>query len=299
MIEGMITPLVTPFHRNEKQSIHFEAAEQLIDHLIGKGIEGLFLLGSNGEFHVLDKQEKIAFTKHVVEYINGRVPVYVGTGSCSTREAVELSKEMESIGVDALSVLAPYFFEPTEDELYGYFSTIAKSVEIPIILYNIPKTVGYNLSKSLVWKLSGITNVQGIKDSSGDMELLKSYLDVTENYNTSVLVGSDSKISTGYQLGAKGAVAGTSNLLTETLVGLHHALLNKDKERAVSLQQEIEHLRKVLKHGTVPSILKRSVELAGIAEVGPARYPVKEPNASVDREILRMLDQVGLRKLGE
>lgn len=295
MIEGLITPLVTPFFRDNDQSINYAAAEKLIDHLISRGVEGLFLLGSNGEFHVLNYQEKITFAKYVIEYVDGLIPVYVGTGSCSLKEAVKLSIEMEKIGADGVSVLAPYFFQPQEEELYYYFSSIAKSVDIPVILYNIPKTVGYNLTKSLVRKLSAIGNVQAIKDSSGDMELLKSYIDVTKNYDTNVLVGSDSKISQAYQLGAKGAVAGTSNLLTDIVVELHHALQSNQKEEAAELQEKIEHLDRVLNFGTVPSILKRSIELAGIAEVGSARLPVNEPNKEVEKEIFQMLHQVNLR----
>lgn len=299
MIDGMITPLVTPFHRNEEQSINFEAAEQLVDHLIEKGIDGLFLLGSNGEAHVLDHDEKIAFAEHMIAYVNERIPVYVGTGACSTREAVCLSVEMEKIGADAVSVLAPYFFQPTEDELYSYFEAISKRIHIPIILYNIPKTVGYNLSKELVGRVAILPNVKGIKDSSGDLKLVEEYLDVAADTNVHVLMGSDSKITQGYQLGAKGAVAGTSNLLTDTLVGLHRSLIEGKDQKAALYQQEIEYLRNILKYGTVPSILKRSIELAGIAEVGPARYPVHDPSAERDKAIFEMLEKVGLRETGD
>lgn len=299
MIKGMITPLVTPFHRSKGQPINVTATEQIVDHLIERGIDGLFLLGSNGEFHVLTQKEKVDFAKYVIKYVDGRIPVYVGTGACSTKEAVELSKKMEEIGADACSVLAPYFFQPTEDELYDYFHTIAKSIEIPIILYNIPKTVGYNLSSLLVEKLARVPNIQGIKDSSGDVAILQGYIDATEDTNVSVLVGSDSKITTAYAMGAKGAVAGTSNLLTDTLVGLHRALMEKDQEKGMFYQDEIEHLRKVLKLGTVPSVLKRSMELAGISEVGPARFPVNEVSEETDKQILAMLDKVQLRKQGE
>lgn len=299
MIQGMITPLVTPFHRSKGQPINVAATEQVIDHLIGRGIDGLFLLGSNGEFHVLSHKEKIDFAKHVIDYVDGRIPVYVGTGACSTQEAVALSQEMEKLGADACSVLAPYFFQPTDEELYAYFYEIAKSVEIPIIVYNIPKTVGYGLSPLLVEKLAQIPNIQGIKDSSGDVATLQAYIDATEDTNVSVLVGSDSKITTAYAMGAKGAVAGTSNLLTDILVGLHHALIEKDQEKGMFYQDQIEHLRKVLKLGTVPSVLKRSMELAGIAEVGPARLPVRRVSEEVDKQILEMLETVGLRKQGE
>lgn len=290
MFKGIITPIVTPFDRDLNQSINYEATEQLIDHLIDKGVKGIFILGSNGEFHVIDHQEKIAFAEKVVKIVDHRVPVFAGTGDCSTKEAIVLSKEMERAGVDALSVITPYFIKPSNEELYGYYEMIAENVNIPIILYNIPKNTGCNLSPEVVEKLADIDNICGIKDSSGDMENLQAYIEKTKEKNFDVLVGSDSKISEGFKLGAKGAIAGTSNVITEVLVDLFSALQTENDEKAKSLQKSIDVLRKILKLGTVPSILKRSVELAGIASVGPARKPVNETTKEVDGEIGKVLE---------
>lgn len=109
MFEGIITPIVTPIQRDEKECLNLEAMKQLVDHLIEKGVSGIFPLGSNGEFHVLSNQEKMDFAKAVIEQVNGRVPVYVGTGACSTAETIQLSKQAEALGADVLSVITPYF----------------------------------------------------------------------------------------------------------------------------------------------------------------------------------------------
>lgn len=289
MFTGVITPIVTPFHRDEEQSINYEATKQLIEHLIHKGVNGIFILGSNGEFHVISSQEKIEFAKFVVEVVNKRVPVYAGTGSCSTQEALHLSKEMEKAGVDALSVITPYFLAPTEDELYTYYSDIAKSVKLPIVLYNIPKATGINLSKDLVKRLAEIENIKAIKDSSGNEENVLAYLEIAKDKDFEVLMGSDSKISFGYTQGASGAVAGTSNVITDVVVNLDKALKQKDYKQAQKYQDDIEEIRKVLKYGTVPSVIKRAMELADIAPVGPARKPVQELSETVDTEIKNML----------
>lgn len=289
MFKGIITPIVTPFHRDSNQSINREATHVLIDHLIGKGVAGLFILGSNGEFHVLDEDEKLAFAKDVIEYTAKRVPVYVGTGACSTKETVRLSKAMEALGADALSVITPYFIKPTDEELYEHFKTVAQSVRIPIVLYNIPKSTGVNLSAEVVGRLAQLETVKAIKDSSGDMDNLKGYIDACAGQEMYALVGSDSKISAGYALGATGAIAGTSNLITDVLVALDKALVEHDVPKAKQLQEDIDVLRDALKLGTVPSILKRSVELAGIAEAGPARYPVSDTTAATDEKIRTML----------
>lgn len=289
MFEGIITPIVTPFHRDEEQSIHIEATAQLIEHLIRKGVQGIFILGSNGEFHVIDEAEKIAFAKEVVRIVNHRVPVYAGTGCCSTKETIRLSKAMEEVGVDALSVITPYFLKPTEDELYEHFKAVAQSVNIPILLYNIPKATGCNLPASVVDRLADIDNIKGIKDSSGNMENLQSYCDISKHKDMKVLVGSDSKISAGYAMGASGAVAGTSNVITDTLVTLDKALRSGDQKTAEACQKDIDVLRGVLPLGTVPSVMKRACELAGIAEVGPARKPVLECRQETDAKIKEML----------
>lgn len=295
MINGLITPMITPFKRDSNQSINYEATDQMVEHLIQHSVDGIFLLGSNGEMHVVTTEEKIEFVEYVVDKVGGRLPVFVGTGMCSTTETIDLSRKMEEIGADALSVLPPYFMAPTEEELYEHFKAVAESVNIPIILYNIPKSVGYSLSSDLVERLAKVENINGIKDSSGDLELLETYIKISEKEEINVLVGSDSKIVPAYNMGASGAIAGTSNLLTKQLVGLNYELLqNKNEEEITQYQEDIEHLRAALKLGTVPSIIKRSVELAGIADVGPARRPVLEVSEENDVQINEMLRKVGL-----
>ncbi len=295
MFEGIITPIVTPFHRDEDQSINYEATEKLIDHLIDHGVNGIFILGSNGEFHVVDENEKVEFAKKVIEIVNKRVPVFVGTGCCSTRETVRLSKKMEELGADALSVITPYFLKPTNANLYAHYKAVADSVNIPIVLYNIPKATGCPLDPELVDQLADIENIKAIKDSSGELERIQAYADIAKRKDFELLIGSDSKISYAYGLGATAAVAGTSNVIVDTLVSLDRTLRAGESEKAEKLQKDIDVLRGVLKLGTVPSAMKRSVELAGIAEVGPARMPVQELSKEDDEKIIEMLKYYGLR----
>lgn len=288
-MEGIITPIVTPFYRNKEQSINYEATKQLIDHLITHGVKGIFILGSNGEFHVIDEEEKIEFAKKVIEFVNHRVPVYVGTGCCSTRETIRLSKKMEELGADALSIITPYFLKPTNENLYAHYKEIAESVNLPIVLYNIPKATGCPLDPELVDKLADIENIKAIKDSSGEEDRLRAYAEITKHKDFCLLVGSDSKISYAYSLGATGAVAGTSNVIVDTLVNLDKALREGNKEKAEQLQKDIDVLRGVLKLSTVPSVMKRATELAGIAEIGPARKPIQELSKEDDEKIINVL----------
>lgn len=241
----------------------------------------------------MSHEEKVAFTKHVIEYVNHRVPVYVGTGSCSTDEAVALSQEAEKLGADALSVINPYFMKISADEIAGYFTEVANSVKIPVMMYNIPKSTGMNLPAEVVAKVAEIDNVKGIKDSSGDMDNLKGYLDAVDGKGVDVIVGSDGKISAAHALGASGTIAGTGNLITNVVVDLWKALEAGNTAEAERLQGEIQPIRTILHMGSTPQTLKRSLELTGIP-VGPARKPVAETPAELDKPIIEMLDHYGI-----
>ncbi|OAM96328.1 4-hydroxy-tetrahydrodipicolinate synthase [Pelosinus fermentans] len=286
-VKGIITAMVTPF--DENQGINADATRQLVNTLIHSGVSGLFILGTNGEFHLLTNDEKIAFAKIVIDEVNKRVPVYVGTGGNSTSEVMELSKKMEALGADALSVITPYFLVPSQNEIIQHYKAIAEAVRIPIVLYNIPKNTGINLEPETVRQLAKIKNIIAIKDSSGKLENIEKYIQITKDEDFSVLSGSDSLILSALKIGAAGAIAATSNLITAIDVSIYENFLKGDMEKAEKAQQDIEVLRAVLKLGTVPSILKKAMEMIGIP-VGPARLPVTEVKEETVKKIGEMLD---------
>lgn len=285
-IKGIITAMVTPFDENQK--INETAARQLVDKLIGQGVHGLFILGTNGEFHVLSDDEKVAFAKIVIDQANHRVPVYVGAGACGTQETIKLAQRMEAVGADALSVISPYFIAPTQQELAEHYRKVAEAVNIPIIMYNIPKNTGINIEPETVKSLIGVKNIAGIKDSSGNMENMQGYIDAGAGTDFVVLVGSDSKILPALKIGAAGAIAGTSNVIAELDVSIYENYLKGNMEAAEQAQKDIDVLRGVLKLGTVPSVMKRAVTLLGI-DVGDARYPVSKLPVEADEKIKEAL----------
>lgn len=285
-IRGIITAMVTPFDENQK--INETAARQLVDKLIGQGVHGLFILGTNGEFHVLSDDEKVEFAKIVIDQAAHRVPVYVGAGACGTQETIKLAQRMEAVGADALSVISPYFIAPTQQELADHYCSVAEAVNIPIIMYNIPKNTGVNIEPETVKSLIGVKNIAGIKDSSGNMENMQGYIDAGEGSDFVVLVGSDSKILPALKIGAAGAIAGTSNVIAKLDVSIYDNYLNGNMEAAEQAQKDIDVLRGVLKLGTVPSVMKRAVTLLGI-NVGDARYPVSKLPTEADEKIKEAL----------
>lgn len=284
-LSGIVTAMVTPF--DDKEKIHFAATEQLIEFLIAKGAAALFILGTNGEFHMLTSEEKVAFAQYVVSVVKQRVPVIIGVGGNSTREVLFLAKEMSQLGADYLSVIAPYFNKLTENELYQHYQTIARHTSVPVLLYNIPKMTGNPLTVDLVGRLADEANIVGIKDSSGDIDTIKGYLEVSKDKDFFVLSGSDSLILKALKLGAAGAVAATSNAIIENDVRIYSEFIAGDMQAAQEAQDSIEEFRCILKYGTIPSVLKQAVALRGIP-VGEPRKPVQP----VDRRYMDDIQQV-------
>lgn len=280
VFSGVIVPILTPFSRDAGQPLVAAGADPLVERLVGAGVDGLFAFGSNGEFHVSTDDERVAYTAHLVERVAGRVPVIAGVGACSTAEAVELAKRVQDVGAAGLSVVNPYFLQPGDDELTAYFEAVADVAEVPVLLYNIPKATGRSIAPDVVARVAAHPAVAGIKDSSGDLDLLAAYIAAGAG-DLDVLVGSDGLISAAHAIGASGAVAGTANLVPETVVGLWAALEAGDPVQAGELQAALEPVRDVLHLGAVPQMLKRLVELSGYP-VGPARLPVGEAAPEAD-----------------
>ncbi|MFL8674989.1 4-hydroxy-tetrahydrodipicolinate synthase [Clostridioides sp. GD02404] len=285
--KGIICAMITPF--DENQNINPQATCELIDYLIDKGVYGLFILGTNGECHVLTDDEKVEFAKIVINHTNNRVPVFVGAGGNSTREVITLSKRMEEIGASALSIITPYFVTPTQQELILHYKSIADSVNLPIMMYNMPGKTGINIEPDSVRELSKIKNIVGIKDSSGRLDNMKAYIEATEGEDFSVFSGSDSLILDSLKAGGKGAVAATANFLTEIDIAIYENFMNGDLEKAQEAQNSIEELRRILKLGTIPSVIKKTVVLNGI-NVGTARLPATEPIGEALEEIKQVVE---------
>ena len=130
--QGVVTPVLTALDENER--FNPDAYKEFIDHLIKAGVHGIFPLGTNGEFYAFNQEEKLEIFKTAVEAVNGRVPVYAGTGCVTTKETIEFSKKVVDLGIDVLSVISPYFVSVTQDDIYRHFNSVAKNVNAPILM---------------------------------------------------------------------------------------------------------------------------------------------------------------------
>ncbi|WP_208587724.1 4-hydroxy-tetrahydrodipicolinate synthase [Gracilibacillus suaedae] len=286
MCNGIIPAMVTPLTND--QAINESVTRQLVNKLIEANVNGLFILGTNGEFHLLNKNEKIQLAKIVMDEVGGRVPVIVGTGGNSTAEVIELSQEMEGVGADALSVITPFFITPTQEEVITHYKTIAKSSSLPIILYNIPSKTGMNLEPATVETLAKETNIVGIKDSSGNFDNIKAYIQATNREDFFVMCGTDSLILKTLEAGGVGAVAATANAVPEIVVSIYQNWLNNNLQMAEEAQRKLGPLRSSFQYGTIPSVLKKTVEMRGIP-VGPPKLPVSEASGETLEKIKEVL----------
>jgi 4-hydroxy-tetrahydrodipicolinate synthase len=288
-IKGIIPAMVTPL--NDQEELDKAGLRNLANYLIERGVHGLFPVGSQGEFYAFSPEEKRRVWEIVVEEAAGRVPVYAGTGAVTTRQVIELNKIAEEAGVDAVSVLTPFFIHPTEVELYDHFVAIAEATSLPVLLYNNPGRTGLKLSAGLVARLGKHPNIVGIKDSSGDLTLTIEMIRQTSD-DFSVLMGRDSLIFAGLQHGIKGAIAATANVAPALVVEIYEAFQEGDLARALAAQERLLPLRIAFGLGTFPVVVKDAMNMIGVP-VGPARRPLTSLTGEARDKLREVLKEMG------
>lgn len=281
---GIIPAMVTPLTKNDE--LNEASLRRLTNFLIENGVHGVFVTGSQGEFWAFSAEEKKRAWEIVVEETHGRVPVYAGTAAITTREAIALTQTAEKVGVDAVSVLTPFFVNPSPDELYEHYRAIAAATRLPVLLYTNPDRTNVKISAALLSRLAKIDNIVGIKDSSGDLTLTTEYLaNVPENF--SIVMGRDTLIFAGLMHGAKGAIAATANVVPALVVSIYERFKQNDLKGALKAQEELAPLRLAFTWGTFPVVIKEALDLIGF-DAGPTRSPVG-PMSDSQREKLRTL----------
>ena len=272
-IKGIIPPVVTPMNADE--SVNIGELRNQVERQIQGGVHGIFPFGTNGEGYILSLKEKEEILEAVVDQVKGRIPVYAGTGCISTKDTVYMSKRAEEMGADALSIITPSFAVASQKELYDHYVEVAKNVNIPIVLYNIPARTGNKLLPETVAKLAkDVDVILGAKDSSGDRENLKAYIAQTRDIGKdfSVLAGNDGNIFFCLQNGGAGGIAGRANLWPKTVASIYDLYVAGKVEEAEEAQNAIAKLQRVFKFGNPNTIIKKAVNLLGYP-VGDCRKP--------------------------
>lgn len=289
--KGIIPAMITPL--TEEGRVNKSAYRKFINYLIDGGSHGIFVAGTTGEFYGLSAEEKKELFEIAVAEVDGRVPVYAGTGAITTRECMQLTQIAEQCGADAVSILTPMFISPTQEELYQHYKAIAGSTRLPILLYNnLPKT-GVTIAPATVERLAEIDNIVGVKDSSGDFSLTSEYIRRTRDRSFSVLSGRDTLIHACLCYGGSGSIAACANIAPRICADIYDKFVAGDIQGSLEAQFSITPLRLAFTLGSFPTVIKEGLKLLGI-EAGPCMGPIGPMKQAEKEELRRILQQMGL-----
>jgi 4-hydroxy-tetrahydrodipicolinate synthase len=268
----LITAMVTPF--NEREEVDYRQARILAQALFESGSEGVVVSGTTGESPTLTKEEKLRLFAEVKSAV-GR-GVVAGTGSYDTRESMELTKEAEKAGADAILLVVPYYNKPTQEGLFQHFKAIAGSTNLPCILYNVPGRTVTNLSAETVSRLSQIDNIVGVKEASGNLEQISKIISDTKK-DFLVYSGNDGDTLPILALGGYGVISVASHLVGNQIRTMMEKFLNGNSEEAAQIHRSLLPLFNALFVVANPIPIKYALNYVGFP-VGKPRLPLLEPD---------------------
>lgn len=286
-VKGIIAAMVTSM--NPDETLNEAEIRHQVNRQIAAGVDAVFCLGTNGEFYIQSEEEKLEVIRIVMDETAGRVPVYAGTGCPGTKDTIALSLKAKALGVDVLSIISPYFAAISQKEIYAHYKAIAEAVDLPIVMYNMPARTGNNIAPETAAELAKIPNIAGIKDSSGNWDNLKGYIEATRGMDFSVLSGNDSLILPALKEGGVGGITAVANIYPETMVSIYQRFLAGDLAGAEEAQNSIANIRACFKFGNPNTVTKKATNLTG-NPVGPCRAPFNYLSDEAVAEIKRTLE---------
>jgi 4-hydroxy-tetrahydrodipicolinate synthase len=243
-LEGVYVPNVTPF--DTKGEIQYEALGELIEYWVRAGVSGIVANASTGESPYLNKEEIAEVLGFVIDQVNGRAQVIAGTGAMATRETIELTRNAKNAGAEAALITTPYFFRPSEEELYCHYTAVLSAVDLPVILYNVPKFTGYSIAPKTIYRITeDCSGLAGVKDSSGNPGNMAEIIRLCGD-KIACLSGAADMFLPTLSLGGRGAVLAIANVVPGTCVELHQAFGRGDIVMAGKRQRTASHVNNVL-----------------------------------------------------
>lgn len=283
-LEGIWTPMVTPLRRDG--DIDVERTRELTNRLIESGIDGLFPLGTTGEFALLTPDERNLVVRTVVDETNGRLPVIAGISDPSTGNILKFAADAEDAGVDGVIATTPFYFSSTQEGIYRHFKLLAGKIDLPLILYNIPEWTHTFASPDLVGRLAREGVISGLKYTEYNLLRLLQFLDAVQG-RIAVLNGSDALTFSNLQFGGSGAITGVSNLAPGLSAQLYDEFKKGNQGAAMDLQLKLVPYIEAMGVGQFPAGLKEAMKLMGFG-VGPPKDPVP-PLSIRERRIVRSI----------
>lgn len=273
IFKGAGVAIITPFH--EDGSVDYESFGEIIEYQIRNKTDAIIVCGTTGESSTLTHEEHLEVIRYCIEKVNHRIPVIAGTGSNCTQTAVYLSKEAESAGADGLLLVTPYYNKGTQNGLYQHFKTIADSVRIPVILYNIPGRTGVALAPETIVRLCrDVENIVGVKDATGNISQTAHLMQLAEGC-VDLYSGEDGIIVPMLSLGGKGVISVLSNVAPQQTHEICSRFFEGDVAGSCELQLKALPLVDALFCEVNPIPVKKAMELKGFCS-GTLRMPLTE-----------------------
>ncbi|MDP8299760.1 MAG: 4-hydroxy-tetrahydrodipicolinate synthase [Candidatus Tantalella remota] len=287
MFKGSYVALVTPLDGGK---IDEKAFRELIEFQIKNGTDGLVPCGCTGEAATMTFEEQKRMMEITVEIVGGRVPVVAGTGSNNTRESIELTAHAKKAGCDGALIITPYYNKPTPEGQYRHYSEIAKNVDIPIMLYNVPSRTGISLLPTTVARLSEIENIISIKEAAGSVQQVA---DIIALCDIEVMSGDDSMILPFMSVGAQGVVSVVANIIPKEVHELTQAYLDGNEEKAREMHYQIRELCNAMFIETNPGPVKTTLAMMGMIKEG-WRLPLCEMMPEAKEKLKVVLEKYEL-----
>jgi len=269
MFHGSMVALVTPMQ--DDGSLDFEALERLVEFHVENGTDAIVSVGTTGESPTLNEKDHCTVIRKTVDLVRGRMPVIAGTGSNSTREAIDLTMAAMEAGADASLLVTPYYNKPTQEGLYLHYKAIAEAVAMPQILYNVPGRTACDLLPETVERLSKISNIVGIKEATGDLQRAQEILDACGD-SLDIYGGDDATARELMLMGGKGVISVTSNVAPRAMHEMCVAAIAGEREKAEALDAPLAGLHEYLFLEANPIPVKWAM-----AEMGLMGYGIRLP----------------------
>ena len=290
---GAGVALITPM--NEDGSVNYEKLRELLEFHVANKTDAFIICGTTGEASTLSDEEHLECIRFACEVINKRIPVIAGTGSNCTQSAIELSKEAEKSGVDGLLLVTPYYNKATQNGLKAHYKAIAKEVNVPIILYNVPSRTGTRLAPQTVVDLCHeVPNIVGVKDATGDISEVAELMSLAKG-TVDVYSGNDDQIVPVLSLGGKGVISVLSNILPKETHDMVASYLEGDVAKSCEMQLKYFDLVKALFCEVNPIPVKKALNLMGM-EVGSLRLPLTEMEDANAKRLEEEMRKAGVIK---
>ena len=291
LFKGSAVALVTPFTKDNK--VNFDKLAELIEYHIENKTDAIVSCGTTGEATTMSDEEILSVLEFTVKKVNGRIPVIAGTGSNDTMHSVELSQKAEALGVDGLLIITPYYNKANKSGLKKHFVTIAESVNIPIILYNVPGRTCMNISPALIAELAQVPNIVAVKEASGDLGQVAEIASlVPEDF--AIYSGNDDSIVPLLSLGGHGVISVLANVCPRETHDLVEKYLNGDVEGSRKIQLDLDALIAALFIEVNPIPVKTAMNLLGF-EVGDLRLPLDNMDPANLEVLKKELVNAGLK----